>query len=82
MASIKNAASKEKMAMNDEIAYNGTLVCISMGQYEYSWLVSMRDLNSHDHDPNNCALEGRFTIILQLKRDRHDRYRRSYPSAL
>jgi hypothetical protein len=70
MASIKKAASSEKMAIRDDMAYMGTLHVSALFNHCHS--------DVHDHDPNDSSLKCGFTIILQLKSHRHDRYRRSY----
>jgi len=60
MASMKNAASSEKMAISDDIAYSGTL---SSGPLSTS-ICLYNGENAHDHDPHDSPLKRGFTIIL------------------
>lgn len=64
---MKKAASSEKRAMREDIAYRGTLR-LSAGRTDLQGGVDL-----HDHDPYHCPLEGRLAVVLQLQRDRHDR---------
>lgn len=61
---MKNAASREKRAMNDAMAYNGTL----------DQAVRMRifveiEMDSHDHDANDMSLQVWSSISLELQND-------------
>lgn len=74
---MKKAASSENSAMSDDIAYNGTLL-VSDTPHPYPQPCKYC-VDLHDHDPNDSPLESGFTVILQLQRHRHYRYRRCYP---